>query len=124
MRVLGNEATSDPTKMEAEVRKQVASRRKEHEERNQQRQLTVIFSISIYTDVQWAPSAGEQAIFGPSGRDNWPRKQVASRRKEHEERKSAAPANGGQTASILRTWSIPTSAYTHKSRQAPERREK
>lgn len=41
MRVLGNEAIQDPTKIEAHVREQMAKRQKEHEEANQSRKLTV-----------------------------------------------------------------------------------
>lgn len=40
MRVLGSTAVSDPSKMEAEVRKAATERRREHEERNEQRKLT------------------------------------------------------------------------------------
>lgn len=40
MRVLGNEAIQDPTKIEAHVREQMAKRQKEHEEANQARKLT------------------------------------------------------------------------------------
>ncbi|KAL4487124.1 hypothetical protein ABPG72_001576 [Tetrahymena utriculariae] len=40
MRVLGNEAVADPTKMEALVRQGVAERLQEHLRRNQERQLT------------------------------------------------------------------------------------
>lgn len=40
MRVLGNEAVQDPTKIEAHVREQMAKRQKEHEEANQSRKLT------------------------------------------------------------------------------------
>lgn len=40
MRVLGNEAIQDPTKIEAHVREQMAKRQKEHEEANQSRKLT------------------------------------------------------------------------------------
>ena len=40
MRVLGNEAVQDPTKIEAHVREQMAKRQKEHEESNQSRKLT------------------------------------------------------------------------------------
>lgn len=40
MRVLGNEAIQDPTKIEAHVREQMARRQKEHEEANQSRKLT------------------------------------------------------------------------------------
>lgn len=41
MRVLGNEAVQDPTKMEAHVRDQMAKRQKAHEEANASRKLTV-----------------------------------------------------------------------------------
>ncbi|XP_055332415.1 U4/U6 small nuclear ribonucleoprotein Prp3-like isoform X2 [Paramacrobiotus metropolitanus] len=40
MRVLGNEAVQDPTKVEANVRAQIAKRRKAHETANAQRKLT------------------------------------------------------------------------------------
>ncbi|CAI5443995.1 unnamed protein product [Caenorhabditis angaria] len=40
MRVLGNEAIQDPTKMEAHVRKQMAERLKKHETLNAERKLT------------------------------------------------------------------------------------
>lgn len=40
MRVLGNEAIQDPTKIEAHVREQMAKRQKEHEESNSSRKLT------------------------------------------------------------------------------------
>lgn len=40
MRVLGNEAIQDPTKIEAHVREQMAKRQKEHEEANTSRKLT------------------------------------------------------------------------------------
>ncbi|KAJ1984856.1 U4/U5/U6 small nuclear ribonucleoprotein prp3 [Dimargaris verticillata] len=40
MRVLANESVQDPTKVEAEVRRQVAARREEHERQNKERQLT------------------------------------------------------------------------------------
>lgn len=40
MRVLGNEAIQDPTKIEAHVREQMAKRQKEHEDANQSRKLT------------------------------------------------------------------------------------
>ncbi|EFO86786.1 hypothetical protein CRE_04802 [Caenorhabditis remanei] len=40
MRVLGNEAIQDPTKMEAQVRKQMAERLKKHETLNAERKLT------------------------------------------------------------------------------------
>lgn len=40
MRVLGNEAIQDPTKIEAHVREQMAKRQKEHEESNTSRKLT------------------------------------------------------------------------------------
>ncbi|KAJ1650271.1 U4/U5/U6 small nuclear ribonucleoprotein prp3 [Dispira simplex] len=40
MRVLANESVQDPTKVEAEVRRQVAARREAHEKTNQERQLT------------------------------------------------------------------------------------
>jgi len=40
MRVLGSTAVSDPSKMEAEVRKAASERKREHEERNEQRKLT------------------------------------------------------------------------------------
>lgn len=40
MRVLGNEAVQDPTKIEAHVREQMAKRQKEHEEANSSRKLT------------------------------------------------------------------------------------
>ncbi|XP_002731125.1 U4/U6 small nuclear ribonucleoprotein Prp3 [Saccoglossus kowalevskii] len=40
MRVLGNEAVQDPTKVEAHVRAQMAKRQKAHEEANQARKLT------------------------------------------------------------------------------------
>ncbi|KAJ1951786.1 U4/U5/U6 small nuclear ribonucleoprotein prp3, partial [Dispira parvispora] len=40
MRVLANESVQDPTKVEAEVRRQVAARREAHEKSNQERQLT------------------------------------------------------------------------------------
>ncbi|CRK86288.1 CLUMA_CG000203, isoform A [Clunio marinus] len=40
MRVLGNEAIQDPTKIEAHVREQMARRQKEHEDANQSRKLT------------------------------------------------------------------------------------
>lgn len=40
MRVLGNEAVADPTKMEALVRQGVADRLKEHLQRNEERKLT------------------------------------------------------------------------------------
>lgn len=41
MRVLGNDAVSDPTKIEAEVKKGVEMRLKEHLDRNNKRKLTV-----------------------------------------------------------------------------------
>lgn len=40
MRVLGNEAVQDPTKIEAQVRAQMAKRQKAHEEANALRKLT------------------------------------------------------------------------------------
>ncbi|KAJ1930605.1 U4/U5/U6 small nuclear ribonucleoprotein prp3 [Tieghemiomyces parasiticus] len=40
MRVLANESVQDPTKVEAEVRRQVAARQEEHEKANHERQLT------------------------------------------------------------------------------------
>lgn len=39
MRVLGNEAVQDPTKMESHVRAQMAKRQKAHEEANASRRL-------------------------------------------------------------------------------------
>ena len=41
MRVLGNEAVQDPTKIEAHVREQMARRQKDHDDANQSRKLTV-----------------------------------------------------------------------------------
>ncbi|CAL1277740.1 unnamed protein product [Larinioides sclopetarius] len=41
MRVLGNQAVQDPTKVEAHVREQMAKRQKAHEEANAARKLTV-----------------------------------------------------------------------------------
>ncbi|GMS89013.1 hypothetical protein PENTCL1PPCAC_30846 [Pristionchus entomophagus] len=40
MRVLGNDAIQDPTKMEAHVRKQMMERQKKHEKENEERKLT------------------------------------------------------------------------------------
>ena len=40
MRVLGNEAVQDPTKIEAHVRAQMAKRQKEHQDANAARKLT------------------------------------------------------------------------------------
>ena len=40
MRVLGNEAIQDPTKMEAHVRKQIADRAQKHVVSNKSRKLT------------------------------------------------------------------------------------
>lgn len=40
MRVLGNDAIQDPTKMEAHVRKQIADRLKKHAQDNADRKLT------------------------------------------------------------------------------------
>jgi len=40
MRVLGNEAVQDPTKVEAHVREQMAKRQRAHEEANAERKLT------------------------------------------------------------------------------------
>ena len=40
MRVLGNDAVADPTKIEQRVRQQMAKRQKEHETANKERQLT------------------------------------------------------------------------------------
>lgn len=40
MRVLGNEAIQDPTKMEAHVRKQIADRLKKHAQDNEDRKLS------------------------------------------------------------------------------------
>lgn len=40
MRVLGNEAIADPTKMEALVRQGIAERLQEHMRRNEERKLT------------------------------------------------------------------------------------
>lgn len=41
MRVLGNEAISEPSKMEAKVRKQMSERQEKHQEHNEARSLTV-----------------------------------------------------------------------------------
>jgi len=40
MRVLGNEAVQDPTQIEAQVRQQVADRKRAHEQQNAERKLT------------------------------------------------------------------------------------
>ena len=40
MRVLGNEAIQDPTKVEAHVRAQMAKRNETHEKMNEERKLT------------------------------------------------------------------------------------
>jgi U4/U6 small nuclear ribonucleoprotein PRP3 len=40
MRVLGNEAIQDPTKMEAHVRQQVAERLRKHQQTNEEQKLT------------------------------------------------------------------------------------
>lgn len=40
MRVLGEEAIQDPTKVEARVRKEMALRQRQHEMANEQRKLT------------------------------------------------------------------------------------
>lgn len=40
MRVLGQEAIQDPTKIEAKVRREMAQRQRQHELANEQRKLT------------------------------------------------------------------------------------